>query len=152
MTICEKVAKMKNRAERPPTFALEIPGNAEVKASIKEKISVVKENMTAVLQQKVTNADVLEEVLKYWICGKTKKSTLPQPRIIPEQCIQQADTTQKLFITTKSSFSRILSLTQEYMRYCSSRLTVGKCLQKGHVTLMKMQCRRMGKSKHSYWW
>ena len=73
VTMCEKVTKMKNRAERPPTFALEISGNAEVKASIKEKKSVVKETMTAVLQQKVINADVLEEVLKYWIREKNQK-------------------------------------------------------------------------------
>ena len=143
---------MKDKSARPLTFTLEFPGDAEVKSRVKRKIDIMKEKLTHSLQQKVNNCYVLEQAVDYWIAGNAEVRTPPTASVSSKQAIEVHEATQKLCITANSSVTKLLALVEDHGRYCSSRLKVTTSLQKGHVTLFKLQCRRMGRSKHKYWW
>ena len=137
---------------RPPSFKLEIPGNAEIKARLLQKMGEVRKKMTELTKKSVNNAEILEGLLDSWIKVNNTASTAPAQR--PNTVRQTRQTVNsQLYVTTTTSLQKFASIVESHSRGCRSRLSISQVFRRGHAGLLKLKCaRRGGKSTHSYWW
>ena len=52
---------------KPPSFKIELPGNAERKNEISEKLRSVRGSLQKTFNRPVTNSDILDAALDFWI-------------------------------------------------------------------------------------
>ena len=98
----------------------------------------------------VTHADLLNIVLDHWIREAAPISRKPQVSTFESATKKQAN--QELFLVAKSSINKLVAVTEDHAKYCSSRLMVKKVVRTGHVGQLKLSCRRLGRSKHTLRW
>jgi hypothetical protein len=142
--------KSTGKRTRPPSFKLEIPGNADVKSKLLQKMGEVRRMMTDLTKKPVNNAEILEGLLDSWL--KVNSSQPAKRSSAAVQPTQQAMVNGQLYVTTKTSLQKFAGIVEAHSRGCKSRLTIHQIMRRGHAGLLKLKCdRRGGKSTHSYW-
>lgn len=137
------------RRQRAPSFKMEVPGNAEVKARLMLKMSEVRKKMEALTTRYVNNAEILESLMDYWLKARMDA---PATTHHVQQPTVKAMVSSKLYVTTKTSLQKFSSLVENHSRGCKSRLTISQITRRGHAGLLKLKCgRRGGKRTHTYW-
>lgn len=142
---------MNIKRQRAPSFKLEIPGDATVKQRIMDKITRVRTKLSTSAVGSVNHADILETLLDSWL----DEAPVEQPgsyHTATQPLTNTAAPSGGLYMTTKSSLQRLVNLTHAHSRTCKSAIHVTDIKRRGHVALLKMQCRRHKRFSHKFWW
>lgn len=110
-----------------PSFKLEIPENAGVKARLMSKLSEVREKLVSLTTKPVNHADILKCLLYSWL-----KAYKHAPTMIPriEEPVGQQIVNSQLYAMTKASIQKLTSIVENlclfmqiktyHQQYCSS--------------------------------
>ena len=137
--------------KKAPSFRLEIPGDQQVRDGIKDKMKLVCDRLQQSHTLQVTNGDIVNTVLDYWLDNHDQPPNTNVPLVSQHQEATIGQTDEDLCVTAKSSITKLLALAEDHGRYCSCRLQVNKVHYIGHVMLYKLHCRRLS-AKHVLWW
>ena len=136
---------------RPPSFKLEIPGDAEVKRGILAKMSTVKEHRSRQMCRFVNNALLMETLLDLYLNQADPREIVPTPSQ-NDQHVARGMASQNLIVTCRSSLNQLTRIAHGHSRYCSSPFFIKKETQKIHASIAKLGCRRLGRTQHSFFW
>lgn len=101
-------------------FRIEIPGGDDVKASIREKMAIVK-SLVDKQSVCVNNADVLNLALDEYINSHTTNAA----KVIPDKAnpylrVDREEVDQPVFLTTLHSVDKLTRLVADHVRTCPS--------------------------------
>ncbi len=136
-------------SKRPASFKLEFPGNESEKNNLKDKISRVRDHLKDLQGsgQRVTNYQIFDTALQHWIDTKIEQEKQVPPKTFDNKA-KQLLCDEDIFLTTRSSVKTLLDMTRHHTKYCDRWLNVIKNVQKGHASIVILQCAK----KHRYHW
>jgi len=140
---------MAEKRQRPSNFRLEIPGNESFKKEVQDKLQKVKSAISRVRGKPVNNADVITEMLDFWMnqnITSDGSSTFPSPF----QQVKGNEVNQKLFVTAESSLKNYGSICAAHAKLCNGNLRLCNSTMRGHVLSTRLKCTR--DAHHSYLW
>lgn len=138
-----------NTAKRKyPSFKVQIPGDTDAKISLFEKLAKVRAALTCTLQTTVDNGIILNTALDYLL---EKANIAKKPSVTSRQVTcQKGQTSDEIFLTTKSSLAKMISVTEDHRRYCSSQLRLTKIVRKSHAAILTLKCQCIIGQKHCF--
>ena len=148
---CTAMENQRQTRAKPPSFKIELPGNAERKNEISEKLRSVRGSLQKTFNRPVTNSDILDAVLDFWIQSHVKEEEQETFRTSFSKVGNQRDTNEKLFISTVSSLQKSVELAEHHERSCKYSLKQQKIVHRGHVIIVTFQCSK-AQSPHTYRW
>jgi hypothetical protein len=146
---------LQSKRKRPPNFRWEIPGDDLAKSQLNGKLHQVRDILMQELNRPVNNFDILQHVFDAWL-GSSERTHSdgmaeqePHSTFTPYHEITN-DKKEIIFITTNSAVAKVIEITENHARHCSSNLSLKGVTRKGHVGVVKLRC---GQDKHhSYMW
>ena len=146
---------LQSKRKRPPNFRWEIPGDEGAKSQLNTKLHQLRDILVQELNRPVNNFDILQHVFDVWLGSKEQRQCdgmeegEPGSTFTPYHEITN-DKKEIIFITTKSAVGKVIEITENHSRHCSSNLSLIKVTKKGHVGVVKLQCSR--DKHHTYSW
>jgi hypothetical protein len=135
--------EMEKESKRPPSFKISVPGDANRKNSVLEKLQQIRNIIVQQLNHPVNNADILEKVFDKFISIHNEENLQQNMSNIDLNTFLQAnkkDVDQQLFVTAESSLKRLVRVVENHAVFCSGHFNVHRNTQKGHVAVFRFSC------------
>ena len=97
--------------QRTPCFKIQFPGDDTAKGIIQGKLQTVRGHLTKIRSNYVTNSDILNAVLDFWIQKNDEPIQQPPSSY---QSSRANETNQDLFITATKSLQNIVDMTHHH--------------------------------------
>ena len=134
---------MEKESKRPPCFKISVPGDANRKNSVLEKLQQIRNIIVQQLNHPVNNADILEKVFDKFISSHNEENLQQNMSNIDLKTFLQVnkkDVDQQLFVTAESSLKRLVRVVENHAVFCSGHFNVHRNTQKGHVAVFRFSC------------
>ena len=148
----ERMKKRRLDHGRAPRFSLDLPGDADVKKALKDKLSLVKTKLVGSdPSRQVTMTTVLETVLDAWIIQQLPDMPSEESSteaVNPYTDVSQDSVNQPLFFTCQDSVNMLQNLSAEHYAKCREPLCMESHITCGHSMIVHFKC----KSGHGIHW
>ncbi len=129
---------------------IEFPGDILVRNELKTKLQTVKVALREQPGGAVTNTDILNNVLDFWIQAHQHDQYV----YINRNGIVAAtrdNANEDLFIKSQSSLQRCIELVEDHTRICNRQLDISSITRNGHVAITKLNCGNRGDIHRLRW-
>ena len=131
-----------------PCFKIQFPGDDTAKTVIQGKLQTVRGHLTKIRSNNVTNSDILNAVLDFWM-QKNEEPMQEAPSSYLTSRVKE--TNQDLFTTASKSLQNIVNLTHHHSRFCKGAPKIKKLIRRGHVMVATFKCSNQEDSHTNSW-